>query len=105
MKKRDTTKEKFRFWCGWVVPVGLPKSDMKKKWPAGMWGWISGHGEDYVIWCAIVIAKTAQQAEATVRSCYGKYADQIEMRWEPEPNPLTWTPGDRFPMPRGVDLS
>lgn len=82
------------WWCGWDVPHDVPI----KVWPAGMHGWITGESCDSFVWAGRIEAPNAASAEAIVRSCYGKYADVVRMRWEPKPRARDWWPASgRFP--------
>ncbi len=91
----------FTFWCGWEVPSDIPGNHMLAKWPDGMRGWVSGYtGEnlDERVYAGRVDAASVEEARAIVRSCYGKSADKIRERWEPEQHELGWRPaGGRFP--------
>jgi hypothetical protein len=63
-----------------------------------MKGWSSGFSDTFGCWCARVDASSAAEAEAIVRSCYGKSAGRIRMRWEPEEYELGWrSTSGRFP--------
>ncbi len=97
-------KKAKRFWCRWEAPESIPTAHISEKWPDGMYGWISGYGDGYQIWCAVVTATTPEQANDIVLSCYGKSAKFLTMSWEPQEKLTDWLPGDRFPLPKGLTL-
>lgn len=84
------------FWCRYFEPNGIPPRHKLEAWPDGMKGWRSGYGDDDTIWCARVDADSADAAEKTIRSCYGKSGKRIAID-SIEEMPLGWRPGGRFP--------
>lgn len=85
------------YWCGFEVPRTIPQEDMVERWPPNMKGWFSGSSEGADMLCALVWASSADDARATVRSCYTIHADELRERFEPRERGADYRTTERFP--------
>ena len=85
------------FWCSWEIDEAIePNDTWADVWPNNMEVYVSGSGDDYVTYCAAIVAEDEEDVWKQIRALYGDAGDCIRERIEPDEitKPMTT---DRFP--------
>lgn len=84
------------WWCGWEVPDDMPDDATVKVWPRTMRGLNTGRGFSFTTHTGLVWAASAEDALATVASCYTTHGHLIKQRWPPIPRGQLMEVSERF---------